>query len=85
MALRDGFPIIAAVDLISFAAIAVITFAANITLHMRKILTLSVFYLLAVFLIDTLGYMGRRFLPVFYNRAFSADLAYPCCICIRSN
>ncbi|MGY3213658.1 PAS domain S-box protein [Mucilaginibacter sp. HD30] len=76
MALTDGFPIIAVVDLASFAAIAIITFSDKFTLLTRKVLTLTVLYLLAIFLINTLGYMGPGVFYLFFVTVLSA-LIFP--------
>lgn len=76
MALKDGLPIIAVVDLVSFGIIAVVTFAPNIKLLARKVLTISTFYLLAIFLINTLGYLGPGIFYLFFITVLSA-LIFP--------
>jgi len=76
MALKDGLPVIAIVDVLSFATLAVVTFSPNISIRKRKILTISVFYLLAVFLINTLGYLGPGIFYLFFITVLSA-LIFP--------
>jgi len=76
MALKDGFPLIAAVDLVSFGLIVVVTFAPRIKLINRKIGTVIVFYILAIFLIDTLGYLGPGVFYLFFITVISA-LIFP--------
>lgn len=58
MSLRDGLLVIAIVDVLCFALIAAATFSATMRVRHRKILVIGVFYFLAVFLINALGYIG---------------------------
>jgi PAS domain S-box-containing protein len=76
MALKDGFPIIAAADLISFGLLSLVTFLPNITLRNRKICIITVFYFLAIFLINTLGYIGPGVFYLFFITMLSA-LIFP--------
>ena len=76
MALKDGFPVIAAVDLASFGLIILATFMPNIPLRYRKIGVITVFYVLAVFLINTLGYLGPGVFYLFFNTVLAA-LIFP--------
>src|ERR1700744_4641907 len=48
MALKEGFLVIAAVDLVSFGLIMIVTFAPRINMRSRKIGVIAVFYILAV-------------------------------------
>jgi PAS domain S-box-containing protein len=76
MAIKDGFPIIALVDLISFSLVMLVTFLPNITLRSRKIGIITVFYILAVFLINTLGYIGPGVFYLFFVTVLAA-LIFP--------
>lgn len=72
MALRDGLPVIAAVDQASFSLIFFVTFVPGLTLRMRKITVITVFYTLAVFLISTLGYLGPGVFYLFFITVLAA-------------
>jgi PAS domain S-box-containing protein len=72
MALRDGLPVIAAVDLASFSLIFFVTFVPGLTLRMRKITVITVFYTLAIFLINTLGYLGPGVFYLFFITVLAA-------------
>jgi PAS domain S-box-containing protein len=76
MALKDGFPVIAAVDLVSFGLIMLVTFMPNMQLRHRKIGVITVFYILAVFLINTLGYLGPGVFYLFFITVLTA-LIFP--------
>lgn len=76
LALRDGFPIIAIIDLFVFGIIAIVTFSPYIRIKNRKIATIGVFYLLAIFLINTLGYLGPGIFYLFFITVISA-LIFP--------
>lgn len=58
VAMRDGYPVIAIVDISCFLLIAVVTLSPKILVAIRKISIVSVFYFLSFFLINTLGYVG---------------------------
>jgi PAS domain S-box-containing protein len=66
MSIRDGFPTIAAVDLGCFALIAAATFNRRMKARYRKILVISVFYFLALYLINALGYIGPGIFYLFF-------------------
>lgn len=57
MSFASGVYVLAAVDLISFFLILLATFL-NVSLRNRKLLVIITFYILSVFLINTLGYIG---------------------------
>lgn len=66
IAIQDGFPIIAAVDISCFLLICVATFFSGISLIARKIIIISVFYFLSIFLINSLGYLGPGVFYLFF-------------------
>lgn len=66
MSLIDGFPAIAVVDLLCFALIATATFSAALKVRQRKILVIAVFYFLAIYLINALGYIGPGVFYLFF-------------------
>jgi PAS domain S-box-containing protein len=76
MALKDGFQAIAFVDLLSFGLIMLVTFMPNFQLRYRKIGVITVFYILAIFLINTLGYLGPGVFYLFFITVLSA-LIFP--------
>lgn len=76
MALKDGYPVIAAVDLACFGLLMLVTFAPHIALRNRKISVITVFYLLAVFLINALGYLGPGIFYLFFITVLAA-LIFP--------
>lgn len=72
MALEDGFPIIAIVDLVSFGLVVLVTFSTNISLRNRKIFIIIIFYFLAIFLINSLGYLGPGVFYLFFITVVTA-------------
>ncbi len=72
MALKDGFVLIAVVDTICFGLIILITFAPKIKVRYRKIGVITIFYVLAIFLINTLGYLGPGVFYLFFITMLSA-------------
>jgi PAS domain S-box-containing protein len=76
MALKDGYPIIATVDLGSFVLNAIVTFMEGIRILFRKIMVVTIFYILAVFLINTLGYLGPGVFYLFFITVLTA-LIFP--------
>ncbi|NNU33339.1 hypothetical protein HK413_02670 [Mucilaginibacter sp. S1162] len=76
MALKDGFPVIAVVDLVSFGLVVLVTFSTNISLRNRKIFIVTIFYILAIFLINSLGYLGPGVFYLFFITVLAA-LIFP--------
>lgn len=76
MALKDGFPVIAAVDLVSFGLLMLVTFVRNVRLGYRKLCIITVFYILAIFLVNTLGYIGPGVFYLFFTTVLVA-LIFP--------
>lgn len=58
MSFKDGYPIIAIVDILSFTLLFCVTVSNSISLKTRKIFIITLFNVLAVFLISVLGYVG---------------------------
>jgi PAS domain S-box-containing protein len=76
MAVKGGLPIIAIVDLASFGLIVLVTFFPKIDLRNRKIAIISIFYVLAIFLINSLGYLGPGVFYLFFITVLTA-LIFP--------
>lgn len=76
IALKDGFPIIAIVDLASFGLVLLVTFSPKLNLRNRKIFIIIIFYVLAIFLINSLGYMGPGVFYLFFITVLTA-LIFP--------
>lgn len=76
IALKDGFPIIAIVDLASFGLVLLVTFSTKLNLRNRKIFIITIFYVLAIFLINSLGYMGPGVFYLFFITVLTA-LIFP--------
>ncbi|MBD1362644.1 PAS domain S-box protein [Mucilaginibacter sp. ZT4R22] len=76
MALKDGFLLIAVVDLVCFGLIMLVTVAPKVKLRYRKISVITIFYVLAIFLINTLGYLGPGVFYLFFITMLSA-LIFP--------
>ncbi|WP_428327845.1 PAS domain S-box protein [Mucilaginibacter sp.] len=72
MAVNEGYTVIAYVDLISLLLLSIITFSHQIPLKIRKIFIIIIFYTLAIFLINLLGYIGPG---VFYLFAITVLIA----------
>lgn len=72
MSLINGYINIAIVDITCVLIIAIVTFANRLPLRLRKLSIISVFYFLAVFLIDTLGYFGPGVFYLFAITILSA-------------
>ena len=72
MALKDGYPLIAAVDLICVTLITIVTFSSSISIRKKKISIIVIFYCLALFLTSTLGYIGPG---IFYLFALTVLIA----------
>ena len=58
MAVKDGYPIITTVDLLSLSLIIFLTFSKKLPLQKRKLFLICTFYGLSVVLINNLGYIG---------------------------
>ncbi|RFZ83263.1 PAS domain S-box protein [Mucilaginibacter terrenus] len=58
MALKDGYTFVAVIDLLALLGVAFATYSNKLSFRTRKIVIIAVFYLLAVCLINTLGYVG---------------------------
>ena len=58
MAIKDGYLIIAIVDLSCLFGLILVTFITRVTLRKRKLAIICIFYVLAIFLINGLGYIG---------------------------
>ncbi|MBD1364538.1 PAS domain S-box protein [Mucilaginibacter sp. ZT4R22] len=58
MAIKDGYSIIAIVDLSCLFGLILVTFISRVTLRKRKLAIICIFYVLAIFLINSLGYIG---------------------------
>jgi PAS domain S-box-containing protein len=72
MSLINGYINIAIVDITCVLVIAIVTFANRLPLRLRKLSIISVFYFLAVFLIDKLGYFGPGVFYLFAITILSA-------------
>ncbi len=71
-----GLPLLAIVILTGFGVLALITFLPKISLRNRKIITLSVFYVVAVLLISTSGFLWPGIFYLFFITILSA-LIFP--------
>jgi PAS domain S-box-containing protein len=58
LSFKTGYTGIGEVDIVSVLALAFITLSRSISLNVRKVLFLCLFYVLSVFLISNLGYVG---------------------------
>jgi len=76
MAFKEGLHIIAAVDIFCFALLLFFTFSKNISIRIRKIGVISIFYFLSFFLINTLGYLGPGVCYLFFISVIAA-LIFP--------
>jgi len=76
IAVKDGAVIIATVDVFCFTLVALATFWPMLALRNRKILVVGVFYFLAVFLVNTLGYFGPGVFYLFFITVLAA-LIFP--------
>lgn len=66
MSIKDGYTLIACVDTFSFLFLIFITFSNQLQINVRKILLVTLFYILAVFLINSLGYIGPGIFYLFF-------------------
>ena len=55
---KTNYTVTGVVDVVCFLAVAVATLAKNLKIRQRKIIIISTFYILAVFLTAVLGYLG---------------------------
>jgi PAS domain S-box-containing protein len=76
MALREGLKLIVAVDLLCFVLLLFFTFSRGISLRMRKMGVICIFYILSVFLINILGYLGPGIFYLFFISVLAA-LIFP--------
>src|SRR5215217_2035800 len=76
IAFKEGLAIFAFVVMLCFSTMAAITFLPNISLRNRKITALIVFYALAIFLINNLGYLWPGIFYLFFITVLSA-LIFP--------
>jgi len=76
MAVKDGYPIITTVDLVSLSLIIFVTFSKKLSLQKRKLFLICTFYGLSIVLINNLGYVGPG---IFYLFAITvlAALIFP--------
>ncbi|MFD1255981.1 PAS domain S-box protein [Mucilaginibacter terrae] len=58
MSVKEGYTVIAIVDVISLILLSIVTFTYQISLQLRKLFVIIIFYILSVFLIYLLGYIG---------------------------
>ncbi|MDB5008718.1 MAG: hypothetical protein JWP45_3111 [Mucilaginibacter sp.] len=58
MSFNEGYIIIGVVDCLCFALLVIATFCSFLPLKYRKLLIITLFYILAIFLIANLGYIG---------------------------
>jgi len=65
VAVKEGYTLIASVDVISLLLLSLVTFSHRIPLKIRKVFIIVIFYILAVFLINLLGYIGPGVLYLF--------------------
>lgn len=72
MAINDGYTTIAIVDLFCLVLLSLVTFSHWIPLNIRKVFIIIIFYLLSVFLINLLGYIGPG---IFYLFAITILMA----------
>ncbi|MEO6151166.1 MAG: PAS domain S-box protein [Mucilaginibacter sp.] len=72
MAVKEGYPVIAYIDVTSLLLLTVVTFFNRIPLKIRKLFTIIIFYILSVFLINLLGFIGPG---VFYLFAITILVA----------
>ena len=73
---KTNYTVTGVVDVVCFLAVAVATLAKNLKIRQRKIIIISTFYILAVFLTAVLGYLGPG---VFYLFAITilSSLIFP--------
>jgi PAS domain S-box-containing protein len=76
MALSERLRIIVVVDLLSFALLLFFTFSRSLSIRMRKLGVIGIFYLLSVFLINSLGYLGPGVFYLFFISVLAA-LIFP--------
>ncbi|MBW4890484.1 PAS domain S-box protein [Mucilaginibacter sp. HMF5004] len=58
LAIKDNYTLIAVVDIVCLATLAIVTFDNKMATSVRKVIIVTLFYGLAVFLINALGYIG---------------------------
>ena len=66
VAIKDGYPVIAAIDIICLLIISLVTFSGKISAAAKKVSVISVFYFLSFFLINSLGYVGPGIFYLFF-------------------
>ena len=76
MALSEGLRITVVVDLLCFALLLFFTFSRSLSIRMRKLGVIGIFYLLSVFLTNSLGYLGPGVFYLFFISVLSA-LIFP--------
>jgi PAS domain S-box-containing protein len=76
MAVREGLSLIIAVDLLSFVLLLIFTFSKDISIRIRKMGVICIFYILSVFLINILGYLGPGIFYLFFISVLAA-LIFP--------
>ncbi len=80
---KDGLPLLTAVVFIGFALLATATFIPNLNLRQRKIITLVAFYVVAIFLIGTPGFLWPGIFYLFFITVLSA-LIFPIKLAYRA-
>ena len=58
MSFTTGHPVIGIIDSVCVVLLSISTFSSNLKLRSRKLIVIFLFYLLAVFLVANLGYIG---------------------------
>jgi PAS domain S-box-containing protein len=66
IAIKEGYIVIAVVDLLAFLTLMLVTFTAKLSPEQKKIGVIAVFYPLAIFLIHALGYVGPGVFYLFF-------------------
>ncbi|WCT14302.1 PAS domain S-box protein [Mucilaginibacter jinjuensis] len=76
MAAREGLPVIIAIDLFCFFLLLFFTFSKRMSIRTRKVGVISIFYILSIFLINILGYLGPGVFYLFFISVL-ASLIFP--------
>jgi PAS domain S-box-containing protein len=66
MAVKDGHPAITIIDIVSLVILMLVTFSNKTEARVRKTITVILFYVLAIFLINELGYIGPGIFYLFF-------------------
>jgi PAS domain S-box-containing protein len=72
VSIQSGYYFVGAIDLLAFSAIIITTLAHRLSPNQRKAAIIIIFYVLAVFLINTLGYIGPGVFYLFFITILTA-------------